>query len=170
MAQPYTHEWQIASIAVVSPPSSCVQSHRYTQEWRICVACRGTPSNSSPLCRLGAVQCPGRMREQFRRHILTMQVWEGDDCPVHNLASHPPSPHIQDCFSALERCRLPVIAAVQGCCVGGGVDLITACDMRICSEDATFCVKARVIISLKCGMTIFDLILLPSLGGGCWHR
>ena len=41
---------------------------------------------------------------------------------------------------------MPVIAAVHGCCVGGGVDLITACDIRICSEDATFCVKVRCLV------------------------
>ena len=37
---------------------------------------------------------------------------------------------MQDSFSALEDCRLPVLAAIQGGCIGGGVDLVTACDMR----------------------------------------
>lgn len=48
---------------------------------------------------------------------------------------------LQDCFSAVEQCRKPVIAAIQGACFGGGIDLITACDMRYCSEDAQFSVK-----------------------------
>lgn len=114
--------------------------------------------------RLALVSCPGRMREQFRRHIMSMQVsvrpgcapgiavhqyntlWLGSDsCFVTKVRSFPSCPFLppQDCFSALERCRLPIIAAVHGCCVGGGVDLITACDIRICSEEATFCVKVR---------------------------
>ncbi len=45
---------------------------------------------------------------------------------------------LQDCFSAIERCRKPVIAAVHGKCIGGGLDLITACDIRLCSADASF--------------------------------
>ena len=43
---------------------------------------------------------------------------------------------LQKCFSSLEECRLPVLAAIQGGCIGGGVDLITACDMRYATEDA----------------------------------
>lgn len=47
----------------------------------------------------------------------------------------------QATVSALERCAKPVLAAVHGGCVGAGVDLITAADMRYCAKDAWFCVK-----------------------------
>lgn len=47
----------------------------------------------------------------------------------------------QDMFSCLETCPKPVIAAIHNACVGGGVDLITAADIRVCSEDAWFQVK-----------------------------
>lgn len=47
----------------------------------------------------------------------------------------------QDAFTSIERCPQPVIAAVHAACIGGGVDLITACDVRLCSADAYFCVK-----------------------------
>jgi len=43
---------------------------------------------------------------------------------------------MQKTFSALEDCRIPVLAAIQGGCIGGGVDLITACCMRYMTEDA----------------------------------
>lgn len=44
--------------------------------------------------------------------------------------------HMQDAFNCLERCRVPVLVAIQGGCIGGGVDLISACDMRYATEDA----------------------------------
>jgi enoyl-CoA hydratase len=43
---------------------------------------------------------------------------------------------MQESFSALEKCRIPILAAIQGGCIGGGVDLVTACDMRYATEDA----------------------------------
>ncbi|KAJ9443605.1 delta(3,5)-Delta(2,4)-dienoyl-CoA isomerase [Diplonema papillatum] len=53
-------------------------------------------------------------------------------------------PHIaslQQSFSAIEECRVPVIAAIHSGCIGGGVDLITACDVRYASSDAWFAIK-----------------------------
>ncbi|XP_038641949.1 delta(3,5)-Delta(2,4)-dienoyl-CoA isomerase, mitochondrial isoform X3 [Scyliorhinus canicula] len=47
----------------------------------------------------------------------------------------------QESFNVIEKCSKPVIAAVHGACIGGGVDLITACDIRLCSRDAWFQVK-----------------------------
>lgn len=48
---------------------------------------------------------------------------------------------LQDSITALEHLRVPVIAAVHGACIGGGVDLIGACDMRYAAADARFCIK-----------------------------
>ncbi|MCB9637987.1 MAG: crotonase/enoyl-CoA hydratase family protein [Myxococcales bacterium] len=47
----------------------------------------------------------------------------------------------QESFTWIERCRKPVIAAVHGACVGGGLDLIAACDIRIASADAYFSLR-----------------------------
>ncbi|KNZ34189.1 MAG: enoyl-CoA hydratase [Methylibium sp. NZG] len=46
-----------------------------------------------------------------------------------------------DCFSALDEAQFPVICAVQGGCIGGALDLATACDIRLCSADAFFTVQ-----------------------------
>ena len=62
---------------------------------------------------------PARSAEALRRTILNMQ----------------------ETMSVLDRCRLPVLAAIQGACIGGGIDLISACDIRYCTEDAFFCVQ-----------------------------
>ena len=48
---------------------------------------------------------------------------------------------LQEAVSAAESCRKPILAAVHGACIGGGVDLITACDMRYATRDARFSVK-----------------------------
>jgi enoyl-CoA hydratase len=66
----------------------------------------------------------------------------------------------QESFNALERARMPVIAAVQGGCVGGGVDLISACDMRYCTEDAFFCIQE---INLGLTADVGTLQRLPRL-------
>jgi len=48
---------------------------------------------------------------------------------------------LQEYISTLEKIRVPVIAAIQGGCVGGAVDLVTACDIRMASDDAFFCIQ-----------------------------
>ena len=44
-------------------------------------------------------------------------------------------------FNRIEALRMPVIAAVQGGCIGGGLDMIAACDIRYCTHDAFFCIQ-----------------------------
>ncbi|MCB9235264.1 MAG: crotonase/enoyl-CoA hydratase family protein [Bacteroidia bacterium] len=63
--------------------------------------------------------CTGRKGEKLRRLIL----------------------ELQDTINAIEKCRKPVLAAVQGGCLGGGLDIICACDMRFATQDAFFSVK-----------------------------
>lgn len=55
---------------------------------------------------------------------------------------------LQDSFTAFERARMPVLCAIQGGCVGGAVDMVTAADMRFCTADAFF-----VIQEINIGMT-----------------
>ena len=84
--------------------------------------------------------CEGRKRENLRRTII----------------------ELQDNLSSLERCRKPVLAAIHGACIGGGIDLICAADMRYCSTDATFSIK-----EIDMGMTadVGTLQRLPRLIG-----
>ena len=55
---------------------------------------------------------------------------------------------MQHSFSVMEACRLPVLVAVQGGCIGGGIDMVTAADMRYATRDAFF-----TIYETKIGMT-----------------
>ncbi|WIA37909.1 hypothetical protein OEZ86_001286 [Tetradesmus obliquus] len=94
------------------------------------------PSSSSS----SSSSCPARMRYTFRQDILQMQ----------------------EAFTVLEQCRFPVIVAVQGACVGAGVDLITAADLRYCSQDAYFSVKE---VDLAITADLGTLQRLPSIIG-----
>ena len=68
--------------------------------------------------------------------------------------------HLQDSFTALERARMPVLAAVQGGCIGGAVDMVCAADMRYATADAFFCIQ-----EINIGMTadVGTLQRLPKL-------
>ncbi|UVL11251.1 crotonase/enoyl-CoA hydratase family protein [Pseudomonas rhodesiae] len=48
---------------------------------------------------------------------------------------------LQASFNAVDNCRKPVLAAIQGYCIGGAIDLISACDMRYAAENAQFSIK-----------------------------
>jgi len=67
---------------------------------------------------------------------------------------------LQDSFTSFEQVRMPVIAAIQGGCVGGAVDMVTAADLRYCTEDAFFCIQ-----EINLGMTadVGTLQRLPKL-------
>ncbi len=81
---------------------------------------------------------PARRSEHARREILRLQ---------RNL-------------TAIEDCRKPVLAALHGACVGGGVDLSCCCDMRYASADAVFSIR-----EIDIGMTadVGTLQRLPKL-------
>lgn len=69
---------------------------------------------------------------------------------------------MQDANTAVARCRKPVIAAVSGWCIGGGVDLITACDVRLASADAKFSVRE---VRLSMVADVGTLARLPAIVG-----
>lgn len=48
---------------------------------------------------------------------------------------------LQEALTVLESSRVPVIAVIQGGCLGAGLDLVSACDIRFATEDAYFCIQ-----------------------------
>jgi enoyl-CoA hydratase len=74
---------------------------------------------------------------------------------------------IQEAMNAAERCRKPVIIAVHGLCLGGGVDLSCACDIRMASRDAIFSIReTRIGIVADVG----TLQRIPTIVGQGWAR
>ncbi|MBL4611633.1 MAG: crotonase/enoyl-CoA hydratase family protein [Pseudomonadaceae bacterium] len=69
---------------------------------------------------------------------------------------------LQASFNAVDQCRKPVIAAIQGYCIGGAIDLITACDMRYSTADAHFSIKE---IDMGMAADVGTLQRLPHLIG-----
>jgi Delta3,5-Delta2,4-dienoyl-CoA isomerase len=76
---------------------------------------------------------------------------------------------MQDCFSALETdCPVPIVAAVHGMCIGAGIDLITAADIRWCSPDAVFSVRE---VAIGLAADVGTLQRLPKVTGhDSWVR
>jgi enoyl-CoA hydratase len=78
---------------------------------------------------------------------MALDVFAGDELalaaktPRERLSFQQSLRRLMDCFSALEDARFPVVCAIQGACVGGALDLATACDLRVCSADAFFTVQ-----------------------------
>ncbi|MES1914186.1 MAG: hypothetical protein MHM6MM_006291 [Cercozoa sp. M6MM] len=73
-----------------------------------------------------------------------MEVFAGDqsqDAGRKAVALRQRISQMQQNITAAENCRVPVIACVHGGVIGGAIDLITACDIRIASSDAFFSVK-----------------------------
>ncbi len=65
------------------------------------------------------IECAGRRSEAIRSLVLTLQK----------------------AVNSIEKCKKPVLAAIHGGCIGGGVDIVAACDMRYCNDDAYFMIK-----------------------------
>lgn len=111
--------------------------------WREMVECFNKIAQDSE-CRAVVVSGAGKM---FSSGIDLMEMgavfmmMEGDDTARKSWNLRKKIREYQETFTVLERCPKPVIAAVHGACIGGGVNLISACDIRYCTQDAWFQVK-----------------------------
>lgn len=100
--------------------------------------------SGDPDCRVVVVSAAGKV---FTAGIDLMDMAsdvlqpEGDDTARISWNMRKTISKYQETFSVIERCPKPVLVAIHGACVGGGVDLITACDIRMCTQDAWFQVK-----------------------------
>src|SRR5271170_2196190 len=97
-------------------------------------------SSNSPISARTHVD-PSRKAAVLRRHIL----------------------QYQSCISAVAACDKPVIVLIHGYAYGLGIDLSAACDIRLCSPDAKFCVKE---VDIGLAADVGTLSRLPKVLGG----
>ncbi|XP_076988057.1 delta(3,5)-Delta(2,4)-dienoyl-CoA isomerase, mitochondrial isoform X2 [Tamandua tetradactyla] len=111
--------------------------------WREMVECFNKIAQDAD-CRAVVISGAGKM---FTSGIDLMdmasefQKPQGDDVARISWYLHDLISRYQETFTVIEKCPKPVIAAIHGGCIGGGVDLISACDIRYCAQDAFFQVK-----------------------------
>jgi enoyl-CoA hydratase len=84
--------------------------------------------------------CAGMDLEVFADNGA-LQGGAGRDPHVDNEAFRHLVKALQGTFSCLDQARIPVLAAIQGGCIGGAVDMTSACDIRYCTADAFFCIQ-----------------------------
>ena len=104
-------------------------------------------TSGSDLAELGTlyVETNAASREELRKRILAAQ--EGT--------------------SAIEQCRKPAIAAIHSHCIGGGIDLVSACDIRIATCDALFSIRETRIAFVA---DVGTLQRLAHIVGEGWSR
>ncbi len=91
----------------------------------------------------GRIFCSGL--DLFESGLGSSKPESSDSEAVRKMKMYRGVLDIQECISAPEKCRKPVVAAVHNLCIGGGVDLTTACDIRLCTQDATFAIHETKI-------------------------
>ncbi|HOX16392.1 MAG TPA: enoyl-CoA hydratase-related protein [Smithellaceae bacterium] len=99
--------------------------------------------------------------------LVAAQALLGDGSAVYRDWLRRKIIGLQESMTAIEKCRKPVIAAIHGHCIGGGVDLTSACDIRIAAKDAIFSIRETRIGNIA---DIGTLQRLPHIIGQGWFR
>jgi delta(3,5)-delta(2,4)-dienoyl-CoA isomerase len=79
--------------------------------------------------------------------LMTPSSTESVNVAHTGLTFLPKLRQMQACFTALETCPVPVVAAIHGYCMGAGIDLISCADIRLCHANTVFGV-AEVVLGL----------------------
>jgi len=85
-----------------------------------------------------------------------------DDIARKALAFRSQILEMQNCFTAVEECLVPVVAAIHGACIGAGVDLACCADVRLCSSSARFSIRE---VRLGLAADVGTLQRLPKIVG-----
>ena len=90
--------------------------------------------------------CAGMDLSAFDNGVANIPKEKRPDNARIGEALYRSAKELQEYISKLEKIRVPVIAAIHGGCIGGAVDLVTACDIRLATTDAFFCIQEINIV------------------------
>ncbi|EEF47416.1 delta(3,5)-Delta(2,4)-dienoyl-CoA isomerase, peroxisomal [Ricinus communis] len=136
-------------------------SHDFFTELPNALSCLDQDPNVSVIILAGAGDhfCSGIDLKTF--NSITEQTLSGDRGRANEKLRRQIK-YLQEAITAIEKCRKPVIASIHGACIGGGVDIVTACDIRFCCQDSFFSVKE---VDLGLTADLGTLQRLPSIIG-----
>ncbi|EDO38232.1 predicted protein [Nematostella vectensis] len=134
--------------------------------WREMVECFDQISKDGD-CRAVVLSGAGKIFTAGNDHLMDMagvlmSSADSDDPARKAIHIRQTILAYQESFTAIEKCEKPVIAAVHSACVGGGVDMICACDIRLCTSDAWFQVKE---VELGLAADVGTLQRMPKIVG-----
>ncbi|XP_069602659.1 delta(3,5)-Delta(2,4)-dienoyl-CoA isomerase, mitochondrial-like isoform X3 [Ranitomeya imitator] len=151
----------IYHVEINRPEKRNAMNKAFWREMVLCFQALGEDSN----CRAVVISGSGKM---FTSGIDLMNLESdfiqspGEDAARIAWGVRKKIIEYQKSFSVIEKCTKPVIAAVHNGCIGGGVDLVTACDIRYCSQDAYFQVKE---VDMGLAADVGTLQRLPNIIG-----
>lgn len=85
--------------------------------------------------------CAGMDLSAFDNGVANIPKEKRPDNARIGEALYRSAKELQEYICKLEKIRVPVIAAIHGGCIGGALDLVTACDIRLATDDAFFCIQ-----------------------------
>jgi len=135
----------------------------FWREWRECFELIGEDANVRCVIVSGAGSMfTAGLDVADHAEVFSGTVEEGQDVARRALRMRRFIQGYQQAFSAMENIPQPVIACVHSACVGGGVDLICACDIRLCTKDAWFSIKE---VDIGMAADVGTLQRLPKIVG-----
>ncbi len=129
-----THSGTVAHLRFTNPHTSNAMGAAFWADFKPAIHALSQSGSTRALVisAEGKNFCSGMDISMFASGIPTT------DTPTDREAFPAFIEHLQETLSCLEAARFPVIAAIQGACIGGGLDLVSACDIRIAAADAYF--------------------------------
>ena len=104
--------------------------------------------------------CAGMDLDAFSHGVDNIPNDKKPDAARVGEAIYRSAKELQGYISSMEKIRVPVIVAIQGGCIGGAVDMVTACDIRLATAKAFFCIQE---INIGMAADVGTLQRLPRL-------
>lgn len=139
-----THDGPVSTLTLSNPDRRNAMSAPFWEDLPDAV----TELSASGHCRALVIEAEGPHFSSGIDLQMLAATRQQDLGAAEGLYTYDLIKRMQRTFSSLEAARMPVIAAIQGGCIGGAVDLVTACDIRVCTEDTYF-----TVYEVNMGMT-----------------